>query len=345
MKEQTMPPRITQSQIVNEIISKSKDTSTLAIAGITARRHLDGYPGGQSPFEARFAAAMKEAQVPSDFLDRFAHTVLVGHRNEILPKVALTEARSHDVKRPVPAAYTLSSLRHRASVMAEPLVVSPKVTLPVTIRQKYTIRLMALKSLRYADDGGWEYGPDREEPFIVWSCFGPSYQRSGVTEEPPSGLKQNQQYLFQSDQVAFSSAPGTMAPAALPGNPLVLLYQVIENDDGGPSKEQFRKLAAHGAALSKAIAAEDWATVGTVGADALIEVYGIAVAISAGGDDYYPVMIATFDNDRLLQLTSGTGPGPLDQDIFHSQGSYKKFAIRIANIEGGWKVAYAINRA
>lgn len=216
--------------------------------------------------------------------------------------------------------------------------------------EKYMIRLIGVMSHRCADDEGWEYGCDAEEPYILWTAFGPGYEAYGRTEEGRD-VEKNDTWLYGQDVNVFGG--GTNRTQAIPVNsPLIFVYMVIEKDSGSPTRDQILGAAKSGVAAVAALFTGDWAVAIAEGIEFIYDVIVIFQRIAAKGDDLYPPYVSYFDHNTLLSLTTGSGNPPLDRALVSSVGNYDHLSIRRADIYSDpiikrglqWSVFYMILR-
>jgi len=217
--------------------------------------------------------------------------------------------------------------------------------------EKYVIRLLGVMSHRCADDEGWEYGCDSEEPYVLWTAFGPGYEAYGRTEEGRD-VERNDTWLYGQDVRVFGG--GANRTLAIPvSSPLIFVYMAIEKDSGSPTRDQILGAASAGISTVKAIYAENWTEAVKEGVGFIYDVIVIFQKIAAKGDDLYPPYVSYFDEQTLLSLTTGRGnPPPLDRALVSSVGNYDHLSIRRADVyrdpinnrDLHWSVFYMILR-
>ncbi|MGQ9646714.1 MAG: hypothetical protein ACUVWO_09270 [Thermodesulfobacteriota bacterium] len=216
--------------------------------------------------------------------------------------------------------------------------------------EKYRIRLIGVMSHRCADDEGWEYGCDSEEPYVLWTAFGPGYEAFGRTEEGRD-VEKNDTWLYGQDVNVFGG--GANHTQAIPvGSPLIFVYMVIEKDSGSPTRDQILGAASAAFSTLKAIYQENWADAVKEGVGFVYDVIVIFQQIAAKGDDLYPPYVSYFDVQTLLSYTTGRNPPPVDRALVNSVGDYDHLSIRRAYIYSDpinnrglqWSVFYMILR-
>jgi hypothetical protein len=170
--------------------------------------------------------------------------------------------------------------------------------------------------------------------------------RRGVTDKAGNMVRNSERFLTGYTNV-FSVYEGSPEHRR-PTYPLIYMYQVIESDPGGPSTEDLMEAIGAGVAATLALHMGDFTSLIASGIEALKQTTDYFMKLAARGDDLYPIMIAVFDEGRLLILTSGSSPGPLDANLFESEGEYNKFTIRIPVVRKGgndqWSLVYIISR-
>jgi hypothetical protein len=337
-----------QRQQIAEAVRTFRNPDLLLIVIHTLKRQLQGFPGGASDGERAAAGALEK--VPPATLRRMTE--------RLTPFEEGLAARVQDK--------ALATLSVRQGVSQETIRKTLKVTgahVGASIpqggedvhhegsggagRPAYNIRLVGIQSHRCADDVGFEYGCDSEEPYVVWASFGPGYARYGRTEEAAPGITINGEFLYTQQTNVFSADAEGSAPGYIP-TPFLFLYQVVESDPDGPSRDEVVEAVKGGLATIVNALNKDWKATVESGAPALVDLFGVLMRSAGGGDDQYPVYAATFDDERLLRATSGSSPGPLDQSLFESEGDYNRLSIRVPAIESSghtqWSLLYFVTR-
>src|SRR4051794_5911693 len=277
----------------------SQNPDLLLIFGHTLTRHVQGYPGGQSEMEARLAqhiqtGEIKEADVRSlqGYLADMSPVLRTRARE---PKIAqlsmdaaapdhLIEAAARLSKRrsatPSPATAGYQDGDTVKAHAAVALAVSPAT---------YNIRLYGVKSWRCADDVGWEWGCDDEEPFIVWTALGSNYVRVGRTESA-SGVGRGSEFAYTKSVNVLSASPDNLMNIPVAG-PLLFIYQVIEDDPGGPTREQTISLLLSWALITKDIYGQNWSSVIASAPKVLGDSFDFMFRLAGKDDDYFPTML------------------------------------------------------
>jgi hypothetical protein len=207
---------------------------------------------------------------------------------------------------------------------------------------KYRIKLIGIESKRCADDAGWEYGCDREEPYIVWTCFGPSWDQYGITEHGKD-VRKNTFYMYAQGTNIYGSMPDGRN-AAYVETPLIFIYMVIEADPDGPSTAQVLAPFKTIVGGAKSLAEGNWKDAAGSMIDFWGEFASVCVAIAAGGDDKYPPMFSAFDDQNLIQYTMGSQPMPVNKPLTQCVGNYNGFSVLKGEVQGGWNVYWTILR-
>jgi len=342
-----------QTAELRELIQQS-DPDLVFTLSHTLQRHAAGYPGGKSEFEDELSQALEAAEVPSAFIRTLSQR-LQPFQAEVRANVRNAQLRALSTQQGVDMR-TVRSLRVvRPMQMERPeLELQPGVqTLELPEQppqqdslQLFRIYLVAIKSHRCADDAGWEWGCDEEEPYVVWSADSPDYMRRGVTDKAKNMVRNSERFLTGLTNVF--SVTETSPQHRRPTYPLIYLYQVIESDPGGPSTQDLMEAMGAGVASALALFAGNFPALIATGIETLKQTAQIFIRAAAKGDDLYPIMIAVFDEGTLLTLTSGTAPGPLDVNLFESAGDYNKYAIRVPVVRKNgnrqWSLVYIISR-
>ena len=216
----------------------------------------------------------------------------------------------------------------------------------------YAIKIIGVRSERCRGDSKRRQKCDPEEPFIVWSIFSPNYTRSGVTDWKKDAVVPGEEYLFREDTNALSVASNNTRGFTTQF-PLFFIYQVIEKDKGGPTREDWNAAITSGVATLSDVVIEDWEGAAVNGGKFVLDTFELITKLRSDGDDDYPAKIAIFDGERLYALTSGSQIGPLNEDLFDSAGNYRGYSIQIADVAGpkakskrelDWKVVYIITK-
>jgi hypothetical protein len=339
-----------QRAAIQETIEAS-DPDLIYTLTHTLQRHLARYPGGKSEFETQLSDMFAETGVSNAFL-RSVTQSMQPFEAQIQANVRNAQLRGLTTQQPVsmPVVRTIRQVRP-AQVEPGQLQFAPtpsEVEVPTAqdSLQLFRIYLAAIKSHRCADDAGWEWGCDEEEPYVVWSADSPDYMRRGVTDKAGNMVRNSERFLTGYTNV-FSVSEGSPQHRR-PTYPLIYVYQVIESDPGGPSTEDLMEAIGAGVTTTLAFYMGDIPALIASGIETLKQTTEYFMKLAARGDDLYPIMIAVFDEGRLLLLTSGDSPGPLDANLFQSAGDYNKFAIRVPVVQKGgndqWSLVYIISR-
>ena len=251
------------------------------------KRHNASYPGGKSRFEFAFEKALNKTNISDKKLKAIAKE-LDAYNKFILNKVEDVRLKNLKVEKPVTQSF---------------FTPVPRAMLKRT-EDRYNLELVGIKSRRYADDHGSEYGPDREEPYIVWSCFGPDFRSSGVTEIGKD-VKLNSEYLYREQTNVFSNQELTL--------PLFFLFQVCESDPGGPSNDDVAGvIEAAGMCISEIIS-KNYAAAIVSATKMVVGTISIITDLLAAGDDLYPIQVLQINKNVLDRHTTG-------QWDYHGQG-------------------------
>lgn len=309
-----------------EQTTRRTNADIAVLADHLLRRHLANYPNGKSPIEQRFARNLDRLAVKSSFVSRFS-TRVASRAAFARSSVNNPTTRTLKVQTPTPGN-TLGSL----------LGIRPNITLPPKQEHRYRIRLQAIKSVQCADDIGGEVPCDKEEPFIAWTCFAPGYLKAGVTESAV-GMGYLSEWNFRegTDVLSLGGAATRIS------EPVVFVYQVIEDDPNPPTAEDVQDAIATLAALTEAIVSGDvpWDKADEVW-DALTDLY--YSVDNSRDDDLFPTNIAIFTSSDLWNMTSGVGGRSVGSPLFESAGDYSGISVRIDSVADHWKVAYLVTR-
>lgn len=308
---------------------------------LTANRHLLEYPNGKSDFEELFSSNMDKARLSKASLEKiikplssFVEPLLQSSAGSVfsgqLPRAGINFAQVSSIVSRFPAVEPYSR---------------PNV-LRLAVENKYRIWIGGIKSHQCADDIGWEWGCDKEEPFVVWTASAPNFLRSGATEQ--ASVSQGEEYLYRNQTNVMSEEEDSPAHVK-PATPLIFIYQVIEKDDDQPSMDDLKNALTVALQSGVAFYKGDYEKGGKDGINFICDMADILMRANGGGDDLYPVMGAFFDDNILLSITSGATAGPLDAALFEAQGDYDRFAIRIPKVLDGkgnlrWSLLYFMSR-
>jgi hypothetical protein len=344
-----------QEKDIADAVRSHRNPDLLLIVNHTLKRQLQAFPGGASPYERRAAAALARVSPTAirritERLTRMEPSLAQRVRDKTLTKLSIQQAVP-------PAAVASAAVTVDQSVLVpgaedvkrdedpDPSILLPPqasaaVDRPPVAVQRYNIRLFGVESLYCANDVGWEYGCDAEEPYVVWATFGPGYARYGRTEDA-SDVTKGDDFFYTQQTNVLSTDPAKPDPIR-PPLPLLFLYQVVEADPDGPTRDEVVEVLKGG--LSAAISAykEDWKSAVANGAPALVDTFVLMMNIAGAGDDRYAVKAAAFDAPRLLDVTSGNSPGPLDEDVFTSEGDYDKLSIRVPVFKKGGEKRFSV---
>lgn len=219
--------------------------------------------------------------------------------------------------------------------------------------EKYKIRLLGIMSHRCADDEGWELGCDSEEPYIVWTCFGPMYDAFGRTDTG-RGVNKNDFYFYSEDVNVFGAGQNRDLSTFVHA-PLFYLFMVIEKDSGSPSREEVIGVVKTAVSTVESAFEGDWKEMAESGSGFIYDAVRVFQKISAKGDDEYPPFIIKYDEESLLSLTSGSSslPSLLEIELVRSVGNYDHESIRRVKVYKDpfnrrklqWSVYYIILRS
>ncbi|MCG3127869.1 MAG: hypothetical protein CHACPFDD_02741 [Phycisphaerae bacterium] len=304
--------------------------------GHMLERHEAGYPGGKSPLEQRFAAAMARGGISNAFV-RNACAKLKPCQAALNRVARNTEIRTLSVQKPAPQKLLRKVLRSKNGVGGTRSLASPSV--------RYAIRLRGVKSLVCADDVGWERDCDEEEPFVVWSCYGPDYMRSGVTDTG-EGVKKGDNWDFRQQVNIFSASPDSIE-SAVPPPWLLFAYQVIEDDPGGATKDDWRQAFGSASAFAGALFEGNYEEAIDQVDDLLVDAKELIMKLSGGEDDLYPTLSAYFTPQVIAECTSGNTTPPLNSEPFNHPGNYRGLSLQIGRTPENkphWAVLYEITR-
>jgi hypothetical protein len=331
-----------QEKAIADAVRSHRNPDLILILNHTLQRQLQSYPGGPSKYEGRAAAALKGVSPAAlkRITDRLAPTLpslAQRARDKSLTTLPIQQAVAPAAIASAAVAVDPSVLIPGAEVVKpdedpDPIVLQPPtgvvtVDRPTSAAHRYNIRLIGIKSLHCADDVGWEYECDEEEPYVVWAAFGPGYARYGRTEEAHD-VTDGDEFLYTQHTNVLSTDP-EKPDAVSPNLPLLFLYQVIEADPDGPTRDEVLEVLKGGMSTAIAIYGEDYKSAFEQGAPTLVDTFVLLMHTVGGGDDLYTVKAAAFDAPRLLEVTSGDKAGPLDEDLFASAGDYDKHSIRV----------------
>lgn len=341
-----------QRAAIQETIEGS-DPDLIFTLNHTLQRHLAGYPGGKSEFETRLSEMFAEVGISNSFvrtvtqgMQPFQAQIQADVRNAQLRDLTTDQAVSMPVVRTVRQVQPPPVAPAELEAIPQLRVIELPEPTPQDSLQLFRIYLAAIKSHRCADDAGWEWGCDEEEPYVVWSADSPDYMRRGVTDKAGNMVRNSERFLTGYTNV-FSVSEGSPEHRR-PTYPLIYMYQVIESDPGGPSTEDLMEAIGAGVATTLAFYMGDIPALIAGGIETLKQTTEYFMKLAARGDDLYPIMIAVFDEGRFMLLTSGDSPGPLDANLFESEGDYSKFAIRVPVVRKGgneqWSLVYVISR-
>ena len=296
-------------------------------------RHFLNYPGGMSSVESRIQQAVLQGRITSPVL-RAMQGKFSTMKKDLAARVIDQTMLQVDVYRPLPE-----------TTLKRVFTFATKVAVPATAR--YSIRILGVKSWRCADDVGAEVGCDREEPYLSWMAFGPSFARVNRTEQAEDVRQYNETFYSQGINV-YSAGEDNWSSAPVVG-PLGFFYQVIESDPDGPTREEFVEALNDVVELVRATFGGNLEGALNSATGAIIGIYDAIIGVAGAGDDRYQMLWSLFTDTNLKALTSGTTPAPLDRPIFESAGNYQGMSIRVADVynsSGGrqWSVAYAIYR-
>lgn len=217
---------------------------------------------------------------------------------------------------------------------------------------KYSIRLVGVRSENCRPDSKRRQKCDPQEPFVVWSAFSPNYQRSGVTDWKKDAVTPDEEFYFSEDTNVYSRSQNSTEPIPV-HPPLFFIYQVIEKDKGGPSREEWVELAITGTQLVANLASQNWVNAGKDGVILLINTFDVLIKLKSDGDDEFPALISAFDEEFLFTLTSGSESSLLGKTLFESEGNYQGYSIQIHTVPerepdkyepNAWKVLFFVTR-
>lgn len=200
--------------------------------------------------------------------------------------------------------------------------------------EEYAIWINSLTSHRCADDIGPEIGCDQEEPYVIWTLFGPGIQRQGVATRL-SDINQGETTLFKGDVEVF--------PFSNVFTPLVFIYQVAEDDPGGPNPSEVVEAIYH--CVKFALALYSFNVVGIVeyGIKAVLDIVNIAAKLAGGGDDIFDPYVTVFSREDLLQMTSGKAKIH-EKKLTTLCGDYELLSFRCAEMDSGWTFRFSVAR-
>lgn len=303
-----------QDEKIAEQLRKMERTDPLFVYYTTLRRHINDYPGGKTDFEEEFAKSLNQTNISDDRFKKMLN-ILKPHYSAIRSKTKARKLLDLDINQPI--------RKSSFGIVRQPR--NSKVN-----TGKYNLNITGIKSLRCADDASNEIGCDDEEPYIAWTCFGPNYQNSGVTEFGKF-VSKGDEYFYNDGTVVFTDKELTL--------PLFFIYQVRESDPNGPSSEDISGVMKNAALCISSILAEDWMNAAVTATETIMGTITILSDLSAAGDDLYPVQLLPI-NQKVLDYHSSP-----DWD-YHGEGGlglFDKSPIKskiVDKLDNDWLVVY-----
>lgn len=296
------------------------------------RRHLVGYPGGASPLEQRFAAALEHEELSDDELRGF-----LGHAEAALADVPEGEADALAIDEPLTDELLGGMLPalELAAPQAEPQAGGCPPVPAFDTAGKYRVAFEGFYSLAAPSENEWPwYGG--EEVFLTWSLFTPSGQWSGKTDVIENVATGNQR-KFLSGNIA----PGAASSVS---SDLLVMFRVFEKDH-----DTFYSTALTAAKAAAATAAThiNWATLAngsSLSSDAKA-VYDTLSKSGSANDDAFEVETVYFSEKRLWQDTWGCVKYPESSYPFGVPiGDYFEYAMRQIDSNSRWRTWVSFKR-
>lgn len=293
------------------------------------RRHLEGYPGGKGDIDTEFEKNLQESGVSNETIE-----MLVGNMRQFEGEVK-AKVKNKKLLSEVKTSGTVSTQKMKQSGIAPAANDAPQggVGSSFTDQFKYTMSFMGIKSHRCADDVGWEpFECDAEEGWVSYFAVGQGLFSVGNSNYF-SGMIKNSERILTKTVFSNKKLTGTV----------IFLYQVIEDDPGGPSKEQVT--SAFASALNASVQA--YGGNYTAIAGAVFDVVSVVQNWMGGDDDLYPVYINIIDSQKLHTYSTGTANPPTNVSLFNSEGIYRnQLTIQVPRIKTGntlqWSLAYRL---
>jgi hypothetical protein len=190
------------------------------------------------------------------------------------------------------------------------------------------------------DDVGWEYGCDEIEPVVTWVALSKNITRAGVLNAP--NLWGHDEALINIEAWPFTEVDG----------PVMLLYQLIEDDPGGPSLEDMKATMRDAADFAAEAVEGNFSQAAQSGIEFLGDLVEIISAASGGGDDVGRMVYVLFDPDSVAH-PDGARPSRRDR---YFEGSPLQAAhdpptgdligrhVTYRGVGGRWTITYTILR-
>lgn len=312
---------------IEAAMKEVKNTDAVYFVQTMFKRHLAGYPGGKGDIDEAFEQKLQENNVSNETIELLVNN-MGQFEDEVKAKVQNKKLLS-EVKSSSPVSTEAATKAGMYKPEAPP---TNGVGTPFTDQFKYSMSFLGIKSHRCADDEGWEYGCDAEEGWVNYFAVGSGLFASGASGNF-SGMVQGSERLITSSVFTNKRLLGTV----------IFLYQVVEDDSGGPTKAQFT--AAFASALSASVQAYGGNYSALAGA--IWDVAGVIQSWMAGPDDLYPIYINVIDSQKLHQYSTGTTAPPSNKPLFSSHGIYRnQLTIQVVPIKKGstthWTIAYRL---
>lgn len=317
---------------VNKSFEQVKNTDMLYLMEVIFDRYLNNFPGGKGEVDEIFEYNLQIAGVSRSTIQTLSVN-LKKYQDRISQKVSNKNLLNIKMQTKLDKGTIRQMNFLPPSVTSEPKTTSESSFLG---HYKHSLAFWGIKSHRCADDEGWEWDCDQEEGYVGYYCVGPNMFKTGYKDF--SGMvKGSERFLYQP---VFSNERMR--------TPFILLYQVVEDDSGGPSRNEM--LGAISAGFYTVISAYSGNILSaiTYGYDFLVSTVTIIQSITAGPDDDFPIYMNLIDEIRLKEYTLGTTPPPQDRSLFESEGSYRgNYTIRVPKIMSNerlqWSLVYILN--
>lgn len=320
---------IMEAEITNKVrsvLDKTTNTDMLYIVGVLFDRYSNNYPQGKGEIDMLFDDNLKKSGVSPSTVKSISSKL----------KKYQTQINSKVLDKSLLGITQNTKINSNTIKLAKAITETQKSESNFIGRYTHSLDFVAIKSHRCADDVGWEWGCDLEEGYVGYYCFGPNIFKYGATSNFNKIKRYREKFIttniFNNERLEV---------------PLVFMYQVIEDDPEGPSKEQMYGAIWSAIQATAAGYMGNWEVLIKEGLNFLISTIEIVQAITSDGDDVFPIYLNVIDENRLKAYTLGTSNLPEDKPFFESEGNYSgHYTIRIPKIIENnkiqWSLAYTI---
>lgn len=317
---------------VKRAFDEVQNTDMVYLMGVMFERYLNNFPAGKGNIDEVFENNLQMAGVTRVTIQALSMN-LKKYQDQINAKVSNKSLLN------LKATNKLETSTLKQINLIQMTPESEKASLGESNfigHYEHSLSFLGIKSHRCADDVGWEPDCDQEEGYVGYYCFSPNLFKVGTSPNFNGMVRNSERFLYKE---VFKKERLQV--------PMIFVYQVIEDDPDGPSKDDMVRAITSSVQAVVAGYNGDWLNAIKFGYTAIETAIKICQALTGGPDDTFPIYMNMIDEIRLKDYTLGTTPPPEDRPLFGSEGSYRGgVTFRVPKIYEGnslqWSLAYSM---